>query len=205
MGTRRGGARASSAALEELADDPSTPTCSGSTTTSRATGSSTIRTERIRRTSNEVGRIAQFVDVEVARVPGFEVDGFWRSRSADVGTLWLPMALTEVHLGGDPEDEVAWWAEAWQQAGWAVAEGMDVEGVTSWAAFGGVDWNSLLRFEAGYYRPGCFDVRSGEAVRTQLGEAVAATAAGRPVNPVGTGWWRQPDRLLPVPAPDIAA
>ena len=133
---------------------PNTRICSGSTTTSRATGSSTTGPTCIPRTSNEAGRIARFVDVEVARVPGFEVDGFWRSLRQTWERYGIPMALTEVHIGGDPEDEVAWWAEAWQQAGWAVDEGIPVEGVTSWAAFGGVDWDSLLCREAGWYRAG---------------------------------------------------
>jgi dTDP-4-dehydrorhamnose reductase len=192
-------------ALEDLADDPEYPDLLGVDhyiTSDRfldhRTAAYPAEIERSR--TNE-----RFVDVEVARIPGFEVDGFWRSLRQTWDRYGLPMALTEVHLGGDPDDEVAWWLEAWEQAQWAVAEGMDVEAVTSWAAFGGFDWNSLLRFRARYYRPGCFDVRSGEAVQTPLGAAVAATVAGRPVNPSGPGWWRQPDRVLPVPAPDIAA
>ena len=118
------------------------------------------------------------MDVEVARVPAYEVDGFWRSLRQAWDRYRLPLALTEVHLGGGDEDEVAWWAEAWQQAGWAVEAGIPVEAVTTWSAFGAVDWDSLLRRESGSYRPGCFDVRSGEAVLTPLGAAVAATASG---------------------------
>jgi dTDP-4-dehydrorhamnose reductase len=192
-------------ALEDLADDPEYPDVLGLdhyVTSDRfldhRTGEYPADIERTR--TNE-----RFVDVEAARVQGFEVDGFWRSLRQTWDRYRLPLALAEVHLAGDASDQVAWWAEAWQQAGWAVDAGIPVEGVTAWAAFGAVDWDSLLRHETGSYRPGCFDVRDGDVVRTALGEAVAATASGRHVDPEVRGWWRQPDRLVIGPAPDIAA
>jgi dTDP-4-dehydrorhamnose reductase len=192
-------------ALEDLADDPEYPDLLGLDHYITSDRFLDDRTDLYPADIERSRTNARFVDVEVARVPGLEVDGFWRCLKQTWDRYGLPMALTEVHMGGDPEDEVAWWAEAWQQAGWAVAAGMVVEGVTSWAAVGGVDWNTLLRREAGWYRPGCFDVRSGQAVRTELGAAVAATASGRAIDGLVPGWWRQPDRVLPVPAPDIAA
>jgi dTDP-4-dehydrorhamnose reductase len=192
-------------ALEELADDPEYPDLLG---LDHYITSDRFLDDRTDLYPPEIERrraIPHFVDVEVARVQGLEVDGFYRSLKQTWERYDIPLALTEVHIGGEPDDEVAWWAEAWQQAGWAVDEGMTVEGVTSWAAVGGVDWNSLLCREEGWYRAGCFDVRSGLAVRTPLGEAVAATTAGRPIDGLAPGWWREPDRVLPVPAPDIAA
>ena len=53
--------------------------------------------------------------------------------------------------------------------------------------------------------PGLFDVRSGEAALTPLGAAVAATASGVFVAADERGWWRQPDRVLNWPVPEIAA
>ena len=141
-------------ALEDLADDPEYPDLLGLDHYVTSDRFLDDRTDLYPANIERSRTNARFVDVEVARVPGFEVDGFWRSLKQTWERYGIPMALTEVHIGGDPEDEVAWWAEAWQQAGWAFAEGMPVEGVTSWAAFGGVDWDSLLCREAGWYRAG---------------------------------------------------
>jgi hypothetical protein len=113
--------------------------------------------------------------------------------------------LTEVHLGGDPADEVLWWAEAWHDATSATRAGIPVEGVTTWAAFGSCGWDALLRFDCATYMPGCYDARSGEPVLTPLGEAVMATASGQPPAPLATGWWRQPYRLSFPGNPDVAA
>jgi dTDP-4-dehydrorhamnose reductase len=146
-----------------------------------------------------------FVDVELARVAGYEVDGFWRGLRETWERYHLPLALTEVHLGGDPADEVLWWAEAWHDATSAIRAGIPVEGVTTWAAFGSCGWDALLRFHCGTYMPGCYDASSGEPVLTPLGEAVMATASGQPPAPVATGWWRQPYRLSFPGNPDVAA
>ena len=176
---------------EDLADDPEYPDLLGVDHYITSDRFLDHRTDLYPANIKQGRSNSRFVDVEVARVPGFELDGFWRSLKQTWERYGIPLALTEVHIGGDPEDEVAWWAEAWQQAGWAFAEGIPVEGVTSWAAFGGVDWNSLLTREDGWYRPGCFDVRSGRAELTELGAAVAAIASGRTVDLAVPGWWRQ--------------
>ena len=99
-----------------------------------------------------------FVDVELARVAGYEVDGFWRSLGETWDRYHLPLALTEVHLGGEQSDEVLWWAEAWDDANSAIASGIPVEAVTSWAAFGSCDWDTLMCSRSRTYRPGCFDI-----------------------------------------------
>ena len=147
----------------------------------------------------------RFVDVELARVAGYEVDGFWRSLRETWDRYRLPLALTEVHLGGDPSDEVLWWAEAWRDAASAIRSGIPVEAVTTWAAFGSCDWDTLMRSQSGSYRPGCFDVSRGGPVVTSLGEAVRATAAGRPPAPLASAWWRQPYRVAFPGDPTMAA
>jgi dTDP-4-dehydrorhamnose reductase len=147
----------------------------------------------------------RFVDVELVRVSGYEVDGFWSSLRQTWDRYGLPMALTEVHLGGAPEDEVAWWAEAWRDAISASQAGMRVDAVASWAAFGAYDWDALLRRRGGSYRPGCFDGTTTPPTLTPLGRAVAATAAGRPPTPRATGWWRQPERVRFGLEPPVAA
>jgi dTDP-4-dehydrorhamnose reductase len=192
-------------ALEELADDPEYPDLLGLDHYITSDRFLDHRTESYPADIERTRTNERFVDVELARVPGFEVDGFWRSLRQTWDRYRLPMVLAEVHLAGNEQDEVAWWAEAWRQAGWAVDAGIPVEAVTSWAVFGAVDWDSLLRHESGSYQPGCFDVRTGEPALTALGAAVASTASGGFVEPAVQGWWRQPDRALTGPAPEIAA
>jgi dTDP-4-dehydrorhamnose reductase len=146
-----------------------------------------------------------FVDVELARVAGYEVDGFWRSLRETWDRYHLPVALTEVHLGGDPSDEVLWWAEAWHDAISAVNAGIPVEAVTTWSAFGSCGWDTLLRLDAGRYKPGAFDVSGGRTVLTPLGNAVKGTVAGRPPAPLANGWWRHPHRVTFPGQPSVAA
>jgi dTDP-4-dehydrorhamnose reductase len=137
-----------------------------------------------------------YADVEVARVSGVELGGF----EARIRETWaryeLPVALTEVHLAGEPEDQVAWWAEAVDAARRASLRGIPVIGLTAWSTFGAMDWSSILRNPCGSYATGCFDITGGGEPRlTRLGEAVRATALGERV--AGSpGWWRRPERAL---------
>jgi dTDP-4-dehydrorhamnose reductase len=138
----------------------------------------------------------RYADVELVRVAGQEIAGFDRC----IGETWArygrPLALTEVHLAGEPDDQVAWWAEAMDAAEGAVARGVPVLGVTAWAAFGAFDWSSVLRHPVGSYASGCFDERGFGALEvTALGRAVRAAASGQRVG-APRGWWRHPERVI---------
>ncbi|HEY4118210.1 MAG TPA: family 1 glycosylhydrolase, partial [Byssovorax sp.] len=69
-----------------------------------------------------------------------------------------PVALTEVHLGCFPEEQIRWLNEAWAGAAAARAEGADVRAVTMWSLFGAYDWDSLVTRRRGHYEPGVYDV-----------------------------------------------
>jgi dTDP-4-dehydrorhamnose reductase len=132
------------------------------------------------------------VDTELVRVApqalrGFDgvIDDAWRR-------YHLPVALTEVHLAGEANDQVSWWGEAWTAAERAVASGIPVRGVTAWASHGASDWDSLLLRRAGNLGSGCFMPGAFGSQRTALGDAVAASAAGRRVVS-GPGWWSRED------------
>jgi dTDP-4-dehydrorhamnose reductase len=137
-----------------------------------------------------------YADVEAARVAGVEIGGFEACISETWARYGLPVALTEVHLAGEPHDQVAWWLEAVDGARQAALEGIAVTGVTAWSAFGALDWSSILRNPRGSYATGCFDIRGGrQPSLTLLGEAVRATAIGKSVV-AARGWWRRPERAL---------
>ncbi|MFC4424985.1 family 1 glycosylhydrolase [Deinococcus navajonensis] len=118
----------------------------------------------------------------------------------------LPIAVTEAHLGSTREEQLRWFEEIWQAAETVRAEGADLRAVTSWAALGSYDWNTLHTEFRGYYEPGAFDVRSPVPRPTALAQVLRARAAGEvPAHPslASPGFWARPDRFFysPVGAP----
>lgn len=104
----------------------------------------------------------------------------------------LPMAVTEIHLSGPPDEQLRWLVESWDAACAARRAGVDLRGFTVWSLLGAYDWDSLCMQERGWYEPGVFDVRSGTPVPTALAEAVRQLVRGeRPVDPAlaTRGWW----------------
>ncbi len=150
-----------------------------------------------------------------------DVEAVWSLSTGPVGVeslleeAWdryrMPIALTEVHLGGTREEQIRWLVESYEAAVAVRARGGDVRAVTAWSLLGMYDWNTLLRDPSGVYESGAFDARGGTLRRTALADTVEALAAGRsyahPVLAV-PGWWRRPDRLIfrreQAPAPEDA-
>lgn len=111
----------------------------------------------------------------------------------------VPVAITEAHLGGPPEEQVRWLASIWEEARAAKACGVEVRAVTAWSLLGAYDWCTLVTRDAGLYEPGVFDVRSGRAVPTALAKAVRQIARSGELSVGGIGWWARPDRLTFLP------
>src|SRR5579883_1163538 len=110
--------------------------------------------------------IHRYADVEAVRVVGRGIAGHRTALEVVWRRYRLPVALTEVHLGGPPEEQIRWLVEAWRGAHEARARGADVRAVTVWSTFGAVDWDSLLVSQRGHYEPGAFDVRGPSVRRT---------------------------------------
>ena len=109
-----------------------------------------------------------------------------------------PLALTEVHLGSAPAEQLRWLAEAWDAATDARTNGVDLRAVTAWSLLGSFDWDSLVTQPNEHYEPGAFDISDGEPRATLLAEAIAALARGEALDFPELdecGWWRQPFRL----------
>ena len=152
-----------------------------------------------------------YVDIETVRVHGELIDGFaGRLREAHA-RYRLPLAITEVHLGCTREEQMRWLRQAWDAAAQARADGIDVRAVTAWAAFGTVDWSTLLTRETGHYEPGLWDARSDPPRMTALGRLASALAHGEPVDarrfPVlaSPGWWQRDLRHNVEPHGEIRA
>ncbi len=139
----------------------------------------------------------RYVDVETVRVNGDPLD----SVAVRLEEAWhryqRPVALTEAHIGCTREEQLRWLAQAWDASQALRSTGVDVRAVTAWAAFGTVDWDSLVTQASGRYEPGLWDVRSPVPRPTALAHLARKLAQGSAArHPVaaGPGWWQRPIR-----------
>jgi dTDP-4-dehydrorhamnose reductase len=111
----------------------------------------------------------------------------------------LPIAVTEVHLGCTPPEQLRWLHQQWMAAQAARRDGVDVRAVTAWALLGSYDWDSLVTCERGTYEPGVFTVHTGPRRPTMLVRLVRLLAGlGGLRSPAlrSPGWWQRSERLL---------
>lgn len=112
--------------------------------------------------------------------------------------LPLPLALGEVHIHGSASERVRWLAQHVADVNDARAGGIDVRAVGVWAAFGMVDWHSLLRARDGVREDGIYTFagRDGVPQPTLLADAVRTLARdGRLDAGTEPGWWERDERL----------
>ncbi|MGI4756079.1 MAG: family 1 glycosylhydrolase [Janthinobacterium lividum] len=138
-----------------------------------------------------------FVDVEAVRVSGLAAVDFARPVQEAWQRYQCPVALTEVHLGGPPEEQIRWLAAAQAGMQQSSLKGVECAALTVWALLGSYFWNELVTRDNGYYEPGVFDMASGEPVPTVLAGVVAELARNQtPSHPAlaACGWWARNDR-----------
>jgi dTDP-4-dehydrorhamnose reductase len=108
--------------------------------------------------------------------------------------LGLPFALSEVHVLGSERERARWMLARYADAQAAVATGVEITAFGAWAAFGMVDWVSLLRDERGISEDGVYTFAGpGETPQpTLVAEVVRALARGSvPEMPHEPGWWEE--------------
>jgi len=77
--------------------------------------------------------------------------------------LGLPLAISEIHLHGDESERVRWLLARVDDALALREEGIPVVAAGAWAAFGMIDWYSLLRNREGVVEDGIYTfARPGE-------------------------------------------
>lgn len=106
--------------------------------------------------------------------------------------LGLPFGISEVHVNADERARVRWLLQRHADVAALADEGLPVRMFGVWAAFGMVDWDSLLRRREGYAEDGIFTFAgpSGEPRETAVAEAVRALVRGEHVPlPEEPGWW----------------
>jgi dTDP-4-dehydrorhamnose reductase len=108
--------------------------------------------------------------------------------------LGLPIALSEVHVLGNERERARWMLQRFDDALTVRAEGVPVVAFGAWAAFGMVDWVSLLRRCEQVTEDGIYTCAAPNGLprRTVVADVVQALAAGRiPVAPAEPGWWER--------------
>jgi dTDP-4-dehydrorhamnose reductase len=144
------------------------------------------------------------VDVEAVRVRPSGISGVKAMLTSAWNRYRIPVAITEAHLGCEPDEQVRWLAEIWREANEARGSGVDVRAVTVWALLGLYNWSNLCTEDNHLYEPGVFDLSTGAPVETPLAAVVRQLSKGHPVEHRGSGgagWWRRNSRLT-LPPPD---
>ena len=155
---------------------------------------------RVERYSPQCGSAeGPFADLEAVRVRPEGIAGFESLLMETWHRYRVPVAITEVHLGGHVHDQIRWVAEAWEAAQRARRAGADCRAVTMWALLGSHYWDVLVTRQNGHYEPGVFDVSGGTPAVTELADVVAVIAKGKtPIHSalLYPGWWRRADRII---------
>ncbi len=108
--------------------------------------------------------------------------------------LGLPFALSEVHVLGNERERARWLLQRFADARAVSAQGVPVVGFGAWAAFGMVDWTSLLCREDRCAEDGVFTFAGPDATpqRTLVADVLGALAQGRvPELPAEAAWWER--------------
>ena len=140
-----------------------------------------------------------YADVEAFRVRHGQPSGIQVLLKECWDRYKLPMAITEVHIHCDIENQIRWFAEIRKACADMTQCGVDIKGVTAWALLGAFGWNDLLTKAHGDYEPGVFDLRPGAPVPTQMAEyLIALSNDPEYVHPAESqdGWWRREDRFI---------
>jgi dTDP-4-dehydrorhamnose reductase len=112
--------------------------------------------------------------------------------------LRLPLAVGEVHVNAPAPERVRWLAQHVADVEALRTGGVDVRALGAWAAFGMVDWHSLLRRRDGVSEDGIYTFagRTGTPQPTAVAEALRVLATTGRIDDGGVrGWWERDERL----------
>ncbi len=120
----------------------------------------------------------RYVDIGVANFPHLESP----TPESIFKEAWdryrRPLAVTEVHLNGHRESQMAWLLKIWTSANRLLKKGVDFKAVTAWALLGSFDWNTLCAVEQNFYESGVFDIRAPKPRPTALVPMIKSLSRG---------------------------
>jgi len=146
------------------------------------------------------GGIADVPAVYVAGQPSPAIGPLLQTAAERLG---LPLAVGEVHVRGTAAERVRWLAQHVADVTALRGAGVDVRAVGVWAAFGMIDWHSLLRSRARAIEDGIYTFAgpNGTPQPTLVADALRTLTAGGTLADDGTlGWWERDERLLSLDA-----
>lgn len=140
----------------------------------------------------------RYADVEAIRVQHGEKHG----PKVLLEECWqrykIPIAITEIHIHGSPEEQIAWFSYIWNTCLHLKKKGIDIRAATAWAMFGSYGWSKLLTENPGEYECGVFDVSSGTPLSTPYTDFLKSLVKNpeSAISPVIRGWWQQSERFV---------
>ncbi|MCD0486937.1 family 1 glycosylhydrolase [Pedobacter sp. MC2016-14] len=140
-----------------------------------------------------------YVDIEAIRTDQVEIDGPEKLIKEVWNRYGLPIAITEVHLHCNKEDQLRWFHYLWTTAKRLKFQGINVLSLTAWSLFGAYGWDKLLTLPGGNYEAGAFDLQSGKPQATLLAAYIKSLANGQIYeHPAleATGWWARDSRII---------
>ena len=141
----------------------------------------------------------RYADVEAIRVRLDEPSGPKVLLQECWDRYKIPMAITEVHIHGSPEEQIRWFHKIWKTCVELRKEGVDMKAVTAWAMFGSFGWSKLLTESPGEYERGVFDVTEGYPAPTDytnfLWKLSRKPEATHPALEE-QGWWESEHRFI---------
>ena len=142
-------------------------------------------------------------DVPAVYVAGEPAPAIGPLLRAAAERLRLPLAVGEVHVRAPAPERVRWLAQHVADVHELRAGGVDVRALGAWAAFGMIDWHSLLRQRAHVAEDGIYTFAGPDGVPqpTAVADALRELAATGAIDDGGVrGWWERADRALPLDA-----
>ncbi|WPV70310.1 family 1 glycosylhydrolase [Chitinophaga sp. LS1] len=141
----------------------------------------------------------RYADVEALRVPDIDSCQLYSLLKEVWNRYGLPIAITEVHLGGHREEQLRWLKECWETAQQLYTEGIDIKAITVWSLLGSFDWNSLVTRNDHFYESGVFDISNNTLRPTALSTMMKGLIKGHNYDiPLlnKPGFWKRADRFL---------
>ena len=140
----------------------------------------------------------RYADVEAIRVQHEEKHGPKILLKECWERYKIPIAITEIHIHGTPEEQIAWFSYIWNACLQLNEKGIDIRAATAWAIFGSYGWSKLLTENPGEYERGVFDLSSGRPVSTPYTNFLERLSKNpnTAFSPSMSGWWEMPERFL---------
>ncbi len=113
--------------------------------------------------------------------------------------LRIPFALSEVHVIGTERERARWMLQRFADAEAVAKRGVPITAFGAWAAFGMVDWTSLMCERNAHTEDGVYTWAGAEGIPqpTMVAGVVSELAAGcTPQMPAEDGWWERDRRAV---------